>query len=276
MLLIGAAQAFAQSPVERALAYLAIEAPKWPVENRCFSCHNNGDAARALLAGGRLAAVKSTVEFLADPSRWDQGKDSPGNDRRLATLQFAAALGDAVRMGVAPAASLTAAARLVVKLQHPEGSWRIEPDRDPGAPATWGTTLATALTVRVLEQAGGADDAARRARAWLARAEPRYTVDRAALVMSGESRHAAALVAAQTSDGGWGPTPKTPAEVFDTAVAVIALKRGAAVARGRAFLIAAQQSSGGWPETTRPAGSQSYAEHISTTGWAVLALLLTE
>jgi len=36
-----------------------------------------------------------------------------------------------------------------------------------------------------------------------------------------------------------------------------------------------QESDGGWPETTRPSGSQSYAERISTTGWVVYALLET-
>jgi len=48
-----------------------------------------------------------------------------------------------------------------------------------------------------------------------------------------------------------------------------------AMARGRAFLVARQQPGGGWPETTRPPGAQSYAQHISTSGWATLALILT-
>jgi len=61
-----------------------------------------------------------------------------------------------------------------------------------------------------------------------------------------------------------------PSEVFDTAVAVIALGGDG---RGRAWLVGRQQAEGGWAETTRPAGSQSYAQHISTTAWALLALL---
>jgi hypothetical protein len=47
------------------------------------------------------------------------------------------------------------------------------------------------------------------------------------------------------------------------------------IARGRAFLIATQRDDGGWPETTRPSGGTSYAQRISTTGWATLALLAT-
>ena len=41
------------------------------------------------------------------------------------------------------------------------------------------------------------------------------------------------------------------------------------------FLLAEQLDDGGWVETTRPPGQQSYAQHISTSGWATLALLAT-
>ena len=36
-----------------------------------------------------------------------------------------------------------------------------------------------------------------------------------------------------------------------------------------------QNGDGGWPETTRPSGNLSYAEHISTTAWALYALVST-
>ena len=47
------------------------------------------------------------------------------------------------------------------------------------------------------------------------------------------------------------------------------------IARGRKFLINEQLDDGSWPETTRPPGNVSYAERISTAGWATLALLAT-
>ena len=47
------------------------------------------------------------------------------------------------------------------------------------------------------------------------------------------------------------------------------------IARGRSFLIAEQHDDGSWTETTRPAGNVSYAERISTTGWAAMGLLAT-
>ena len=90
------------------------------------------------------------------------------------------------------------------------------------------------------------------------------------------------IARAQTPGGGWGPQLHAPAEPFDTAVVLLAL-RGLGdqartremTSRGRAYLIRSQQPSGGWPETTRPPGSQSYAQHISTSAWATLALLQT-
>jgi hypothetical protein len=36
------------SPEDRAVAFLTREVPLWFEENGCFSCHNNGDAARVL------------------------------------------------------------------------------------------------------------------------------------------------------------------------------------------------------------------------------------
>jgi hypothetical protein len=50
----------------------------------------------------------------------------------------------------------------------------------------------------------------------------------------------------------------------------------AMIERGRGFLIASQQKEGDWLETTRPAGNETYAQRISTAGWATLALLATK
>ena len=49
----------------------------------------------------------------------------------------------------------------------------------------------------------------------------------------------------------------------------------AMIAAGRKFLIEEQLDDGSWTETTRPPGNVSYAEHMSTAGWATLALLAT-
>src|SRR5262249_3654646 len=86
----------------------------------------------------------------------------------------------------------------------------------------------------------------------------------------------------QADDGGWGPYVGSPPRAFETAVALLRLARygrtdhvPGLIARGRKFLITQQQDDGSWIETTRPHGGESYAQRISTTGWATLALLAT-
>ena len=86
----------------------------------------------------------------------------------------------------------------------------------------------------------------------------------------------------QAPDGGWGPYVTAPSEPFDTAVVVLALTSlepalrnewRPAAERGRAYLLQQQLSDGSWPETTRPARQESYAQRISTSAWATMALL---
>ena len=86
----------------------------------------------------------------------------------------------------------------------------------------------------------------------------------------------------QSKEGGWGPFVKAPPEPFDTALVLLTLASCAGDAeveawrtKGRAFLVSQQQEDGSWVETTRPPGAESYAQRLSTTGWATLALLAT-
>jgi hypothetical protein len=279
--------ASAQTPARRALQYLSTEVPQWRVTNGCFSCHNNGDGARALYTAGMLAPLQSTTEWLQTPGQWDQGAaDLPASDKNLAWYQFAAALTSAVEAGaIRNRKAMEKVARDLVSLQQPDGSWRVEDQGDaPGSPVTWGTALATHFGRRTLQAAGGHNAAVERAEQWLRALQPRHTPDRAAVLLAfphdPEVRRRAIenFERAQTSDGGWGPRPNAPAEVFDTALVLLALQAAGEtklVTRGREFLIRTQQPSGGWPETTRPPGSQSYAQHISTTAWATMALLAT-
>ena len=55
-------------PEARAVAFLTTEVPRWSRENRCFSCHNNGDAARALYQASR-AGYRVPESALADTTR---------------------------------------------------------------------------------------------------------------------------------------------------------------------------------------------------------------
>src|SRR4051812_41648464 len=95
------------SPEERALGYLAREVPSWSKDNGCYSCHNNGDAARALFVAVRLrrrvpsAALADTTRWLQRPGDWDRnGGEGPFSNKKLARLQFAAALVEAHSAGL--------------------------------------------------------------------------------------------------------------------------------------------------------------------------------
>src|SRR5438046_2633452 len=165
----------------RAVAYLAREVPRWSRENKCYSCHNNGDAARALYAAVRLSyavppqAFADTSRWLARPQQWDHnGGEGPFSDKKLARIQFAAALLDALDAGkLKDRQPLAQAAELIVEHQEKNGSWPVDAPGTIGSPATYGTCLATYQARRVLQGADPAryQTAIARADDWL-RKEP--------------------------------------------------------------------------------------------------------
>ena len=283
-----------ETPEARATAYLSREVPRWSRENKCFSCHNNADGARALYLAGLKSSpiLEETNAWLATPERWSKnGGDGPFSDKRLAQIQFAAALADAWEIGaVKEKAPLVEIAAKLAKDQAEDGSWAPDGPDALGSAATLGKPLSTWTVRQVLARA----DAPRfkseiaKADAFLAKLTPRTTLDAAVILLSKATSDGlkkatlAKLLAAQSETGGWGPFPDDPAEVFDTARVVIALlpvqEKAAveAVAKGRAHLIKTQNQDGSWPETTRPSGGESYAQRVSTAGWATRALLLTK
>jgi len=291
------------TPEGRALAYLAREVPRWSADNKCYSCHNNGDAARALYAARRLGlavpdkALADTTRWLSRPAGWDHnGGEGPFSDKKLARLQFAAALAEAVAADVVKErAPLAQAAALVAALQHKDGSWPVEAEGTVGSPVTHGTALATHLARRTLRRADPRkyEQALARADGWLRKVRVRTVLDAGAVLLAldragdaaarAQRQRCLALIRkGESKEGGWGPYVNSAPEAFDTAVVLLALARQKGPAevkamrkRGRAFLVAAQQKDGSWPETTRPPGAESYAQRLSTSGWATLALLAT-
>jgi hypothetical protein len=287
----------------RALNYLAREVPRWSSANKCYSCHNNGDAARALYVAVRRAApvpssaLQDTSRWLAQPGKWDQNGGRAGlNDKSLARVQFAAALVEALDAGlVKDRQALTVAADLVAAEQRKDGSWQVNADGALGAPATYGTCLATHQARRVLHKADPKRyrEALARADRWLRTVPVESVLDAAAVLLAlqkdadrdalAQRRRCLALVRkGQSNDGGWGPYVNASSEPFDSALVLLALAPfkdepdiRRRLQRGRAYLVTTQRADGSWPETTRPAGAESYAQRLSTTGWATLALLAT-
>ncbi len=293
----------AQAAEAKAVEFLKREVPAWSRDNGCFSCHNNGDAARALYAANQNGysiprqVLADTSSWLARPNGWKNNKGDPGfSDKRLANIQFGAALLAAIEAGhVSDRRSLALAASLIKADQEADGSWPIDVGNAPGSPATYGTPLATWTALVTLEAAGilATREPAEKAKRWLSQARLHNLPAVAArlLAAAGESGQLALLRRqecltfirrAQTVDGGWGPYQDSPSEPFDTAVVLLALAKvrhelgiEECIQRGRSFLAAQQSSDGSWPATTRPTGGDSYAQKMSTSSWATLALLAT-
>ena len=301
------------SPEVRAIAFLAGEVPRWPVENNCFSCHNNGDAARALYtAVGQdyavdAEALRATTAWLQNPAAWDDNAlGLEFADKTLARIQFAGALVDAMLADqIRDPVPLSDAVALITADQTDDGSWQLDTSGSIGSPATYGKALATWAALRALRQADTPDLATviARADAWVRGVEVQTVIDAAAVVLAlGGTDDPAALaqrqrcleliMEARAPSGGWGAYLTSVVEPFDTALVLLALQPligrpdlaapaieagtlTEAVRSGRTFLLEEQLRDGSWVETTRPAGQQSYAQYISTTGWATLALLAT-
>jgi hypothetical protein len=288
----------ADAAIARGVAYLSVEVPKWKAEHPCYSCHNNGDAARALLVASSRGydigtSLDDTLTFLRRPAKWNQSQAAEGfDDKQLARVQFASALAVAHRFGRAPRGDLELAAKLLIADQQPDGSWTLDQSQSIASPATYGTIIATWSAHATLLAAGvpRGHRAIVTADRWIRALAPRNVIDCAATILAldraadsaAEQLRRACLAIlrdGQSRDGGWGPYVTAAPQVFDTAMAVLALsvvKRDDledAIAKGQAYLVGRQQRDGSWPETTRPADQESYAQRISTTGWALLALL---
>ena len=288
------------SPViAKGVAFLRAELPKT----------RNGDAARALLEAGARGydvgtSLDDTLNFLKQPAQWDQSKAPSGVDNpRLERVKFASALAVAERHGKAASTDLEAAAKLLVADQAADGSWTLDSSQALGSPATYGTILATWSARTSLIASGMQPDnfTIVQADRWLRGLTVENLYDASTLLLAldltgdvmadGLRRTALSVVrSAQAENGGWGPETAAPPQVFDTAIAVLALSALnvepriarstyrpeellAAIAKGKAFIESQQRPDGSWPETTRPAGQESYPQRVSTTGWALLALL---
>ena len=298
-----AACAADQTPVRRAVEYLAQEVPRWTREHDCYSCHNNGDAARALFTARQSGiafpdeALDATTRFLSEPESWAMnGPEGEFNDLRLARLQFAVAVSTGARgKAFETPEPLLMAAGLLAADQAADGAWRIDTTSSLGSPVTYGVPLGTTLALRTLEHADriAYEENIRRAREFLRRYQVRSVLDAAAVYwgLAGQNDQAAFEQSARSlaiiregeaPDGGWGPYLVAPVEPFDTAVVLLALAAAGEDERadvhglrqrGQTFLLNTQLTDGSWPETTRPANGVSYAQRISTTGWVTLALL---
>ena len=126
--------------------------------------------------------------------------------------------------------------------QSPDGRWYSTAYRPPLESSDIQTTATTLHAVQVYApqaQRADYDRAVQHAAAWLSRAQPRTTEDRAyqllGLAWAGTDQKiikqaAAGLLAEQRPDGGWAQLPSLSSDAFATGQALVALAQSGALA----------------------------------------------
>ena len=257
-------------------------------------------------AGGR--APRSTTRWLArEPQRWETngGGEGGADDKRLARIQFAHATTAAFAAALVPKAPSARPRKSSPPISRPDGSWRLDSSDSIGSPATYGTALATVFARRTLvaPELPSMKERIARADRWLARsASTTCPMRRQSCLLSPIApavqlpdncaprvsfcRKARDATAAGDRTSRRPPSHSTrrwPARPHALPGGVLARRADRAAKttlddrdRERAGLSRRQQlADGSWNETTRPAGQTSYAQRISTTAWALLALVET-
>ncbi len=268
----------------------------------CNSCHGQDlpSAAAALARSKGIPAPKSIPQLPpasveASPARiLDLGAIGVGS---VAWEMF-----DLGMNGAKPNAYTAAVAQYIRNMQMADGSWFVTESRRP--PMSAGSFQAAALAVYTLKTYGQPADqkgAIARAAGWLAKAQPAGNQDTAfrlmGLVWAGADRQtiaeaSKAVLATQTSGGGWSQLPAMGADAYATGQSLYALHLAGvepsnpAYQKGVAWLRKMQAADGSWHVKTRSIWFQPYFESgfpyahdqwisVAGTAWASMALAAT-
>jgi ankyrin repeat protein/mono/diheme cytochrome c family protein len=277
----------------------------------CVSCHNNSAAAMTVaLARRRFIAID---EAVARSQR--QKIATYVDDWRERALQGHGIPGEAdtvgyILLGLAierhpPDAGTDAMVRYLLQQQEPSGAWPVFVHRPPIESSDIQVTAAAFRSVQVYARgadSAAASDAMRRGAAWLRRARPASTEDRAFQLLgltwtsapgAAITAGATALLAEQRGDGGWAPLPTMESDAYATGQALVALAESGAIKpaapaylKGVDFLLKTQRADGSWHVRTRalplqppldagfPHGRDQFIS-AAATNWATQALLHT-
>ncbi len=286
--------------VERALAMTEKQSYNFIRVAGCNSCHSQDltSAAAAFARGRGLPAPREIPQLPAS------GMPSAERVMDLDLVNVASKgweLFDSGMNGVVRSHYTDAVVRVIKALQEPEGHWVASEGRRP--PMGVGEFQTAALAIYSIRQyapagheAASAESVAR-AVAWLQRAKPASTQDRAfhllGLAWGGAAPDAAAgraLAAMQRADGGWSQLSHTESDAYATGQVLYALNTAARMAatspvyqKGVDYLLRTQAVDGTWHVKTRAIWLQPYFESgfpygrdqfISTAGtaWAAMAL----
>ena len=203
-----------------------------------------------------------------------------------------------------PDAATDAQASFLKRTQAPDGRWLILANRPPIESSDIQVTAASMRALQVYAPRANRaeyDKSIDAAAAWLTKATPRVTEDRAFQLLGlGWSkattpairRTGLALIAEQRADGGWSQLSSMASDPYATGQALVALVQSGAITtahpsyqRGVAFLMKTQLADGSWFVPTRalpiqplfdagfPHGRDAFIS-AAATNWATMALAL--
>ena len=289
--------------VEQALTMAEKQSYNFIRIGGCNSCHSQ-DLASAAVGFVRSRGLRAPREIPQLPQSM-----MPSPERLMDFSGVVSAPSTAWELvdfgmnGVPKSAFTDAAVRAILALQSPAGHWSANESRRP--PMNAGDFQAAAVCIYALTHyapAGGdavTGQAIARAVAWIERANPQTTQDRAfhALALAwangrseSAARSARALVAMQRTDGGWSQLPGTGSDAYATGQALFALHLAGQMPagdpvyrKGVDYLLKTQAADGTWHVKTRSIWLQPYFESgfpygrdqfISTAGtaWAAMAI----
>ena len=291
--------------VESALAMAEKQSYNFIRIGGCNSCHSQ-DLPSAVAGFARSRGLKVPAEIPQLPQAMMPSPERVMDLSIVNPLSTAWELFDFGMNGVPRSAYTDAAVRALLTAQTPSGNWSSNESRRP--PMASGEYQGAAIAIYAIARYAppGHEATARaaiaRAAAWLEKANPETTQDRAFHLLglawadgNGDvvKRGASALAAMQRSDGGWSQLPGMGSDAYATGQALFALTTAARMAtsdpvhrKGIDYLLRTQAADGTWQVKSRSIWLQPYFESgfpygqdqfISTAGtaWAAMALAAT-
>ena len=214
----------------------------------CNSCHSQ-DLPSAAAGFARSRGLRAPQEIPQLPQSMMPSPERLMDLGIVSAPSTAWELVDFGMNGVPPSAYTDAAVRAIKAMQTPVGNWSGNESRRP--PMSAGDFQAAAVCIYAIRHytpEGGeatSEKAIERAVAWLERATPQTTQDRAfhalALAWAQEgsasaSRSARALLAMQRPDGGWSQLPGMVSDAYATGQALFALAVAGKMSAGRCLV----------------------------------------
>lgn len=275
----------------------------------CVSCHNN-----TLTAMTVATARKHKLPVDEESARKQRTTiGSYLHTWRERVLQGIGIPGDAdtvsyILLGLAaenyPADAATDAMAYYLKSQQwPDGRWQILAHRPPLESNDIQVTAASLRSLQVYApqaQQSEYEKAVQRAAAWLMKAQPKTTEEKAFQLLGLRWSRASAkneivrrtvreLLAEQRPDGGWSQIPSLSSDAYATGEALVALKEAGvqvtepAYQRGVQFLLNTQLEDGSWYVKSRAIAFQPFFESgfphghdqwisAAASNWAAMAL----